>query len=212
MTYLSNPRFSVLHALRIKGLATTAGVSAVSGLPPALAEGHLRSMSADGLVCHRQGRINGWALTDRGRHEHRQDCAAELAAAACRAAVDDGYRQFTAVNEPFLSLCTDWQLRASAPGGPTSDGHADRGDEAAVLGRLGLIDDLVQPLCIGLGMGLARLGRYSPRLAAARTQVEAGNMEWFTGVLVESYHTVWFELHEDLLATLAIDRAKEAAR
>jgi len=26
---------------------------------------------------------------------------------------------------------------------------------------------------------------------------------------MSSYHTVWFELHEDLLATLGIDRASE---
>jgi hypothetical protein len=27
--------------------------------------------------------------------------------------------------------------------------------------------------------------------------------------MIESYHTVWFELHEDLLATLGIQRAGE---
>ncbi len=29
---------------------------------------------------------------------------------------------------------------------------------------------------------------------------------------MESYHTVWFELHEDLLVTLDIDRADERNR
>ncbi len=29
--------------------------------------------------------------------------------------------------------------------------------------------------------------------------------------MIESYHTVWFELHENLLATLGIQRAREQA-
>ena len=39
--------------------------------------------------------------------------------------------------------------------------------------------------------------------------VEQGDTDWFTKPLIDSYHTVWFELHEDLLATLAIERARE---
>ncbi len=27
--------------------------------------------------------------------------------------------------------------------------------------------------------------------------------------MIDSYHTVWFELHENLLATLGIERARE---
>jgi hypothetical protein len=28
--------------------------------------------------------------------------------------------------------------------------------------------------------------------------------------MIPSYHTIWFELHEDLLATLGIERGSEA--
>ena len=30
--------------------------------------------------------------------------------------------------------------------------------------------------------------------------------------MIDSYHTVWFELHEDLLATLGIERSSEGSR
>ena len=36
-------------------------------------------------------------------------------------------------------------------------------------------------------------------------------VEWFTRPMIDSYHTVWFELHENLLATLGIERAREQA-
>jgi hypothetical protein len=39
--------------------------------------------------------------------------------------------------------------------------------------------------------------------------VQSGEIEWFTKPMIESYHTIWFELHEDLLASLGLDRAKE---
>jgi hypothetical protein len=29
--------------------------------------------------------------------------------------------------------------------------------------------------------------------------------------MIDSYHTVWFQLHEDLLNTLGIDRSTEAS-
>ena len=38
-----------------------------------------------------------------------------------------------------------------------------------------------------------------------------GALDYFTKPILPSYHTVWFELHEDLLATLSIDRASEGS-
>ena len=42
--------------------------------------------------------------------------------------------------------------------------------------------------------------------------VEAGDHQWFTRPLIDSYHTVWFELHEDLLSTLGKERASEESK
>ena len=56
---------------------------------------------------------------------------------------------------------------------------------------------------------LDRFSGYSPRLSAARRRVVAGEHEWLTRPTIDSYHTVWFELHEDLLATLGRTRTQE---
>jgi len=37
-------------------------------------------------------------------------------------------------------------------------------------------------------------------------RVNEGEFEFFTGVKVNSYHNLWFELHEDLLCTLGLER------
>jgi hypothetical protein len=56
---------------------------------------------------------------------------------------------------------------------------------------------------------LARFDGYGRRFRDALGRVQAGEVEWFTRPMMDSYHTGWFELHEDLLATLGIERAKE---
>jgi hypothetical protein len=52
---------------------------------------------------------------------------------------------------------------------------------------------------------LPRFTRYRVRLTDALTRVRAGAHGYVTDDL-ESYHVVWFQLHEDLLATLGIPR------
>jgi hypothetical protein len=52
--------------------------------------------------------------------------------------------------------------------------------------------------------------RHKDRLNAALDRISAGDNDYVSGVRVDSYHTVWFELHEDLLATLGIERGHEA--
>jgi hypothetical protein len=59
---------------------------------------------------------------------------------------------------------------------------------------------------------MERFARYGSRLTEARARAEAGEHAWLTGALIDSYHTVWFELHEDLLATLGIAREREGDR
>lgn len=67
----------------------------------------------------------------------------------------------------------------------------------------------VVPLLDGLGRALERFASYAPRLGFALDRVHAGSTDWVDKATIDSFHTVWFELHEDLLATLGRDRASE---
>ena len=68
----------------------------------------------------------------------------------------------------------------------------------------------MQPDLADLRDALDRFGGYGPRSRRPRPRCEAGDIDWFTKPLIDSYHTVWFELHEDLLATLGIERARRS--
>jgi hypothetical protein len=39
--------------------------------------------------------------------------------------------------------------------------------------------------------------------------VRAGDHNYVTKLTIDSYHTIWFELHEDLMATLGIRRGED---
>jgi hypothetical protein len=54
-----------------------------------------------------------------------------------------------------------------------------------------------------------RFEGYRPRLRDARERVNEGEHEWLTSPRIDSYHTVWMQLHEDLLLALGLDRASE---
>jgi hypothetical protein len=152
----------------------------------------LEAAVEDGLAIKRDGRISGYALTAAGRDWHRERLARETGRAE-QAAIRVAYVTFMTVNAELLALCTDWQRQAGA----------------SVAARLDAVDDRVQPICAALTEVLERFGTYGPRLAAARHRFESGEIDWLTKPLIDSYHTVWFELHEDLLCTLGIERSEE---
>ena len=56
-----------------------------------------------------------------------------------------------------------------------------------------------------------RLGRYHVRLDAALDRLDAGDLRYLAHPAVESYHSTWFELHEELIGLAGTDRAAETA-
>ena len=115
-------------------------------------------------------------------------------------------RPFLALNDELKELCGRWQLRDGAP-----NDHAD-----AALRRGGHRPTSStrrpgRPVVAAVGSEVARLAPYERRLSEARQRFAGGETNMFTGVMCSSYHDVWMELHEDLILTLGIDRAKEGS-
>lgn len=208
MSHPSEPALLVLHALRLKGFAEDGVVAGITGLATDQVGTRLEQLAADELVQRRDGRISGWSLTLAGRTRHAELVAAELEAAGERDAVKAGYEQFLEINQDMLGVCTSWQLRGADHAQAIND-HTDAAYDAGVVQRLVGIHDRVRPITASLREVLARFEPYGGRLRSALEKVVAGEHEWFTKPVIDSYHTVWFELHEDLLSTLGIERARE---
>ena len=197
----------VVHGRRVRGLIDTPEFAVAVGLEESEVGARIAGLAETGRVRRRDGHMPGWALTPEGRAHGEVLVAAELDAAGEREAVADLYRRFLGVNRGFLALCTDWQLRDVDE--QVLNDHSDAAYDGAVITRLAEADGVVQPICAELAGRLARFDGYGRRFSEALGRVVAGEVEWFTRPMIDSYHTVWFELHEDLLATLGIERAKE---
>jgi len=202
----SDPGFLVLHGLRLKGFGEPPAVAAVVGLDEGTVEEQLAKHQAAELVLRRDGRLAGWALTRAGRAEQQRLAALEAEEAGLTESIRAAYQHFLSLNGRLLGICTDWQVRGQAP-----NDHTDAAYDAAVVGRLHEVHSEVGPVLDSLASLLDRYLPYAPRFAEAVRRVDAGELEYFTKPIIDSFHTIWFELHEDLLSTLGIERSQEGS-
>ena len=192
---------AVLQAVRLKGRVRPAELAATLGRDPA---DIVERLTASGLL------VDGATvrLTPSGR-ARLEALLAEERKGVDPAAMAAAYDEFRSVNADFKALVTDWQLKGGAEGAPNA--HDDAEYDAAVLARLDGVHARVQPIIGAAAVQLPRLSAYSTKLRAALDKVKAGDIAWLSRPLIDSYHTVWFELHEELIGAMGMTR-EEAAR
>lgn len=194
--------------VRLAGLADADRVAAATGMSEDSVRSELDSAVASGLARRREGRAAGWLLSVEGRLEVERLVAAQLSAEGVGDEVSRLYRDFLTVNGELLVTCTAWQVHDRSQ---QLNDHTDSVYDETVIGRLIAVDAVIQPVCVDLAAALDRFGGYGLRLGSALAAVQSGDHDWFTSPRVDSYHSAWFELHEDLLVTLGLERADETA-
>ncbi|BAX94015.1 MarR family transcriptional regulator [Mycobacterium shigaense] len=191
----------VLQAVRLKGRIDPGQLAATVGEDPAaVTEAVTAAARAGFLVENKMLRLSA-----QGRTRLSELLAAEREHID-GTAVEAVYDEFRAVNTEFKALVTDWQLKNREP-----NAHDDAEYDAAVLARLADVHARVVPIIRRAATQLPRLSAYSVKLVAALDNLEAGDTTWLTRPLIDSYHTVWFELHEELIGAAGLTR-EEAAR
>lgn len=191
---------ALLQAVRLKGRVRPAALAATLDEDESTVNSKVQQLTEADLV------VNGSTvrLSPAGRarlteiaHRRRQDVDGET--------IIRSYEEFRGVNRDFKSLVSAWQLKNGEP-----NDHTDADHDAAVLDRLDDVHRAVLPILTVVAGQLPRLGAYAAKLSAALGQIQAGDTSWFTRPLVDSYHTVWFELHEELIGAAGLTRADEA--
>jgi hypothetical protein len=193
---------AVLQTVRLKGRTTPEDVAAAAGMGAADAQEALAAGTAGGLLAEANGRFR---MTPEGRERLAtllDEERAHVDAAALRAA----YERFVELNGEFKQMATDWQQRDGQP-----NDHTDAAYDQAVLDRLGPLHERLAPVLEEIIAIAPRLAPYPARFSAALEKVRAGDAAWFLRPLIDSYHTVWFELHEDLIGLAGLTREAEAA-
>ena len=203
----STAELLTLHAVRLKGVADDCEVAARFGLEPETTTELLLDFEAYGWITRVEfGETKGWALTERGKQQGERLLAAELDQVGARPEVTGVHEEFLPWNACLQKACTDWQLRPTGTDPLAVNQHDDPDWDERALAALVRLDEALRPLTARLTERLARLEGYDTRFSAALARVRAGDPSWVTKVGADSCHTVWMELHEDLLATLGLER------
>jgi len=188
-----------LHAVRILGYAETPRIAARFALPAALVAEHLFDAEAKGWVTHTDfAGDGGWSLTETGRVHGERALAAELDQCGYRAEVVQVHQDFLPHNGAVADACTAWQLAGMGLGGTTTTI-----DET--IARLETAADALAELEARLVAGMNRFDGYHQRFAGALERAGT-DPSWITATDRDSCHRVWFEFHEDLIASLGLVR------
>lgn len=191
----------VLQAVRLKGRVSPTGLAETLHAKDSDVAETVGLLAAEGLL----GDGATVRITPDGR-ARLHELLAEERRAADSGELAKAYTEFRSVNLDFKTLVTDWQLKDGQP-----NDHEDAEYDAAVLARLDSAHQRALPVIAAAAAQLPRLGTYPVKLNAALDRVRTGDIGWLTKPLIDSYHTVWFELHEELILAVGLTR-KEAAR
>ncbi len=199
---------TVLQAVRLKGRVSPADLAATLDRELADITNIVERLTASGLLV--EGATLRLSPSGRARLEM---LLTEEREGIDSAAMAVAYEDFRAVNADFKSLVTDWQLKGGLKAGQADEpnNHDDAEYDAAVLERLDDVHARMVPIIEAAATQLPRLNAYSAKLLAALDKVKAGETAWLSKPLINSYHTVWFELHEELILAVGLTR-EEAAR
>jgi hypothetical protein len=191
---------AVLQTVRLKGRVHEADLAAaLEESPAAIAQTVEHLVNAGLLVAGKALKISA---DGRGRLD---ELLAEERHGIDAAAVAAAYDQFRTVNVEFKTLVSDWQLKDGQP-----NTHEDTAYDAAVLARLDSVHERVVPILAAVSAQLPRLRTYADKLRGALDRVHGGDVAWLTRPIIDSYHTVWFELHEELILAAGLTREAEA--
>jgi hypothetical protein len=135
--------------------------------------------------------------------EYSRTCASLRANAEFVEAV----ARFETVNRELKALMTDWQTRTIG-GVSLPNDHSDSSYDATVIERLGRFHDRVERLLEDLVRHVPRLFVYRDGLLAGLERAEDGEIAFVSDVGCESYHTLWFDLHEELLRLSGTERVE----
>jgi pyruvate,orthophosphate dikinase len=197
----------VLRGLLVKGLVPADGLAVTISAPAEEIKPLLDDLVKKELVELAAG---AFRLTGAGKlqalstfENDRERAGGE---AYCVSALDG----FLALDGRMKDTVTAWQLRTDGPEQTFND-HSDAAYDAAVLERLAALHADAVVWITPVAERLGRLIGYRVRLERAIALALAGDQRFVASPRVDSYHSVWFELHEDLIRLSGRRRSDEAA-
>jgi pyruvate,orthophosphate dikinase len=195
-----------LRTLLIKGSASPDGLAEalMAGAEPV--RSMLAALEGEGLV---ESQAEAVRLTHDGQSKGRALLAADQfrwGSERAQAALD----AFHALDLGVKEAVTAWQLR-TVDGAQALNDHTDAAYDAGVLDRIADLHRDTAAWLQSMSGAPEGLSRYLSRLERALALASNGDQRFVASPRVDSYHGVWFELHEELILLAGRSRAEESA-
>lgn len=197
---------TVIRVLFVKGFATSDLLAPAVLSSEGVLEGTLEEMTEAGLVRDTSGMHS---LTEDGK-ARGQELMAEDREHWGDDAANEALDAFIPLDNRMKEIVTSWQMR-EVEGEQVINDHTDEDYDREVLEQFTSLHEDAASWLDGLRDGLPRLGDYATRLQRAADLVSDGDHSYIASPRVDSYHSVWFELHEDLIRLAGRTREDEAA-
>jgi hypothetical protein len=197
-----NETHLVMHGLAIKKHATPEDVAGILGLEIETVRETLAKLVTARRAVEAQGR---YLLSPAARMLLDSDYSRLYEDVRANSAFQAGYAGFERLNTALKQLITDWQTILVCGARERND-HSDKDYDAKIIDRLGDLNERAEGVLTQLASALPRMHIYRDKLAAALEKAEDGDIAWVSDAKIESYHTLWFELHEDLLRLMRRER------
>ena len=196
----------VVRRLLVKGPVTADALADAMLCPTGVLPPLLEAATAAGLIEYVAG---AFRLTADGMLKGQDLIAADREAWGVDKAVV-ALDAFLPLDHRMKDTVTAWQVR-ELDGAQAMNDHSDPGYDAEVIGRLTVLHQDASTWLQQLSLDLPRLGGYRTRLERALALACGGDGRYVASPRVESYHGVWFELHEDLIRLSGRKRSEEVA-
>lgn len=148
-----------------------------------------------------------WQIEHAGREEMKRLRREVLESSGRREEVLSYCKEFEELNTWFKDLVTRWQVKNEG-GMLVPNDHSDPEYDLAIIRELGELHRKTVDVLEKLSKVLPILKTYITRLNRALNLVMRGKIEYLSGVDVQSYHNIWFELHEGLLRLSGLKRVE----
>ncbi len=195
-----------IHGLAVKKAGSPVAVAEILGVDESDVQAALDAAVVDGRVMGAKGTFmvtpTGRAWLDERYPEAYADLRGDPAA-------DEAYERFERINRQLLALMTDWQMMPAGSERVPND-HSNPDYDHGIIDKLGALHERAHRPLEQFASLESRLVQYLKRLESAYDRVLAGDHDWVSGARIDSYHTVWFELHEDLLRMLGREREEQS--
>lgn len=192
-----------LHGLTLKQLASAEQLETILEQDTATVSAHLEAAVGAGYAMAARG---AYMITPAGR-EHLDatyptafaDQRTNPELVATLADFEQG------INKQMLALMTSWQT-VTVDGTQQPNDHSDADYDAKVVDKLARLHERAESVLAPFVGADPLTKRFVSRLDGALQQVDRGDHDYVSNVRLDSYHTVWYQMHEHLLRMMGEER------